>query len=63
MRRCPAAIAIAPDEKNPDHIWVGTDDGQVQLTTDAGGTWKNVTNAVNGLTKIAWCPQIVVSPH
>ena len=56
-------IAIAPDEKNPDHIWVGTDDGQVQLTTDAGGTWKNVTNAVNGLPKNAWIPQIVVSPH
>ena len=56
-------ISIAVDEKNADHIWVGTDDGQVQITTDAGGTWKNVTNALSGLPKNAWIPQIVVSPH
>jgi photosystem II stability/assembly factor-like uncharacterized protein len=29
-------------------IWVGTDDGQVQLTRDGGQTWENVTAAIKG---------------
>jgi photosystem II stability/assembly factor-like uncharacterized protein len=34
-------IALSPaDEKE---IWVGTDDGLIQLTRDGGKTWKNVT--------------------
>jgi photosystem II stability/assembly factor-like uncharacterized protein len=28
---------------DPKEIWVGTDDGLVQLTRDGGGTWKDVT--------------------
>jgi photosystem II stability/assembly factor-like uncharacterized protein len=35
--------AIAPSFKEPDTIWVGTDDGLIQLTRDGGKTWKNVT--------------------
>ncbi len=34
---------VAPSALTPARIWVGTDDGLVQLTTDAGATWKNVT--------------------
>ncbi len=30
-------------------IWVGTDDGQVQVTRDDGKTWDNVTKAIKGL--------------
>jgi photosystem II stability/assembly factor-like uncharacterized protein len=35
--------ALAPSFKEADTIWAGTDDGQIQLTRDAGKTWKNVT--------------------
>ena len=35
--------ALAPSFKEPDTIWAGTDDGLIQLTRDAGKTWKNVT--------------------
>jgi photosystem II stability/assembly factor-like uncharacterized protein len=35
--------AVAPSYKEPDTIWVGTDDGLIQITRDAGKTWKNVT--------------------
>jgi photosystem II stability/assembly factor-like uncharacterized protein len=35
--------AVAPSFKEADTIWAGTDDGLVQLTRDAGKTWKNVT--------------------
>jgi photosystem II stability/assembly factor-like uncharacterized protein len=34
---------IAPSRLASGVIWVGTDDGQVQLTTDGGARWQNVT--------------------
>src|SRR6516162_2644888 len=46
--------AIAESPKDPDVIWVGTDDGNVQLTRDGGKTWSNVTANVAGLPKFAW---------
>jgi photosystem II stability/assembly factor-like uncharacterized protein len=30
-------------------LWVGTDDGQVQLSRDGGRTWENVTSNIKGL--------------
>jgi len=36
-----AYVVESPHEKG--HIWVGTDDGLVQLTKDGGKTWNNVT--------------------
>ncbi len=35
--------AVAPSFKEAETIWAGTDDGLIQLTRDAGKTWKNVT--------------------
>jgi photosystem II stability/assembly factor-like uncharacterized protein len=35
--------AISESPKNGSVIWVGTDDGNVQVTKDGGKTWKNVT--------------------
>ena len=35
-------------------IWVGTDDGNLQLTRDAGGHWENVVGNVRGLPKNSW---------
>jgi ligand-binding sensor domain-containing protein len=35
--------AIAPSPMRAGEIWVGTDDGLVQLTKDEGKTWSNVT--------------------
>jgi photosystem II stability/assembly factor-like uncharacterized protein len=34
---------IAPSPKDGRVIWVGTDDGLIQVTRDAGKTWANVT--------------------
>lgn len=34
---------IAPSQLQGGRIWVGTDDGLVQLTTDSGAHWQNVT--------------------
>jgi photosystem II stability/assembly factor-like uncharacterized protein len=34
---------IAPSPLHAPTIWIGTDDGYLQLTTDDGKTWQNVT--------------------
>jgi photosystem II stability/assembly factor-like uncharacterized protein len=34
---------IAPSYQDAHTIWVGTDDGLIQITRDAGKTWANVT--------------------
>ena len=44
-------------------IWVGTDDGNLQVTKDGGNSWKNVSNAIPGFPKGAWIPQIHISNH
>jgi photosystem II stability/assembly factor-like uncharacterized protein len=50
--------AIAESPKNPNLIWVGTDDGNVQLTRDAGKTWTNVVGNIRGLPKNAWVSSV-----
>ncbi len=54
-------IAIAPSPVNPNVIWVGTDDGNVQVTRDGGKTWTNVVKNIQGLAPNAWIPNIEAS--
>ena len=35
--------AVAPSFKEAGTLWAGTDDGLIQITRDAGTSWKNVT--------------------
>jgi photosystem II stability/assembly factor-like uncharacterized protein len=35
--------AIAPSPRDPSEIWIGTDNGRVQLTRDGGAHWSDVT--------------------
>ena len=49
---------IAESPKNANLIWVGTDDGNVQLTRDAGKTWTNVVTNIRGLPKNAWVSSV-----
>jgi len=49
------SIAEAP--KNPQLVWVGTDDGNLQLTRDGGKTWTNTagnTGNLPGLPRGTW---------
>jgi photosystem II stability/assembly factor-like uncharacterized protein len=54
-------FAIAESPKSRDVIWVGTDDGNVQLTRDGGKSWANVVGAVPGLPKNAWVSSVEAS--
>jgi len=56
-------ISIAPSPKNKDLIWVGTDDGNVQLSRDGGKSWTEMSSKMKGLPKGSWIPQIVASSY
>ncbi|HKM90362.1 MAG TPA: hypothetical protein VJX29_07095, partial [Candidatus Acidoferrales bacterium] len=45
---------ISESPKNPNVIWVGTDDGNFQMTRDAGKTWTNVTKNLPGIPDATW---------
>ena len=38
-----AITALSPSPKSEAVIWAGTDDGNIQVTTNGGATWSNVT--------------------
>jgi len=44
-------------------IWVGTDDGNIQLTRDGGKSWTNVTGNLKGVPKAAWVSSVEASRH
>lgn len=56
-------ICIAPSQVDQNVIWVGTDDGYLQLTRDGGKSWTNLTPKITGSPAGAWIPQIEVSTY
>ncbi|MEJ7738489.1 MAG: hypothetical protein WKF97_13750 [Chitinophagaceae bacterium] len=56
-------ITVAPSYKEKGVIWVGTDDGNVQLTRDGGKSWTSFRGKIGGLPAGAWIPQIKTSKH
>ncbi|MBS1505372.1 MAG: hypothetical protein JSS79_01890 [Bacteroidetes bacterium] len=56
-------LTIAPSKKEKGLLWIGTDDGQVQLSRDGGKTWTNLTPKITGMPKGAWIPQITASSY
>ena len=53
--------SISESPKNGQVIWVGTDDGLVQITRDGGKTWNNVTGNVAGQEKDSWVSTVEAS--
>jgi photosystem II stability/assembly factor-like uncharacterized protein len=56
-------FTISESPKNASVIWVGTDDGNVQLTKNAGKAWTNLTANVTGLPANSWVSWIESSVH
>jgi len=54
-------IAESPVDENV--IWVGTDDGNVQVTKDGGKNWQNVVSNIKGLPSNTWTYHIEASVH
>jgi len=56
-------LSIAPSPLDANLIWVGTDDGNVQVTRDGGKTWTNVAPNMKGLAPAAWIATVEASWH
>ena len=52
---------ISESPKNHDLIWVGTDDGNLQLTRDGGKHWTNVISHVKGVPPAAIVSRVEAS--
>jgi photosystem II stability/assembly factor-like uncharacterized protein len=53
--------SISESPKNAQIIWVGTDDGNLQITRDGAKTWTNVVGNVPDLAKNSWVSTIEAS--
>ncbi|HEY9423012.1 MAG TPA: glycosyl hydrolase [Thermoanaerobaculia bacterium] len=56
-------FSISESPKNGKVIWVGTDDGNVQVTRDGGATWTNVAANVAGVPKGFWVSSVEAGRH
>ena len=54
-------LVIEPSPVEKDMLWVGTDDGKVQYTTNGGEEWTDVTKNIKGLPAGSWIVQIKAS--
>ena len=53
--------SISESPRNGQIIWVGTDDGNVQITRDGGKSWTNVVGNLPGLPKFSWVSWVEAS--
>lgn len=55
--------SISESPMNTEIVWVGTDDGNVQVTQDGGGSWTNVRANFEGVPDGTWVSHVEASPH
>src|SRR5438552_1697907 len=53
--------SISESPKDKSVIWVGTDDGNLQLTRDGGKSWNNLVGNVPSLPKNSWVSWVQAS--
>ena len=56
-------LCIELSKKEKDVLWIGTDDGNVQLTRDGGKTWTNFRGKIPSMPVGCWIPQIRTSRY
>jgi len=56
-------VAVAESPLQKDLLWVGSDDGLVHVTRDAGKTWRNVTPNMKGFPEWGTVTTIEPSHH
>jgi len=54
-------LTIAPSALSQDVVWVGTDDGRVQVTSAGGGQWYDVTAGIGQVPDSTWVAHIEAS--
>jgi photosystem II stability/assembly factor-like uncharacterized protein len=61
VQNYPCASTVAESPVRAGVLWVGTDDGNLQVTRDDGKTWTNVAGKVPGLKKGAYAGKVEAS--
>lgn len=56
-------LYIAESPLQQGVIWAGTDDGNVQLSMNGGGSWNNLKDRIKGIPDYAWVSKIHASEH
>jgi photosystem II stability/assembly factor-like uncharacterized protein len=56
-------VTISESPLKPGIIWVGTDDGNVQLTVDGGKHWTNVRANFKGIPEEIWVSRVEASHY
>lgn len=58
-------ITISESPRKAGVVWVGTDDGLVQVSLNDGHEWKNVSEAVAaaGVPQNTWCSRVLASRY
>ena len=51
-------LSIAPSPVQRGVIWVGTDDGRLHVTRDAGASWTSVEANLKGVPANTWIPHV-----
>lgn len=55
--------SISESPRSGKLIWVGTDDGNIQVTRDGGAHWSNVTAGLQGVGKAPWISWVEASRY
>jgi photosystem II stability/assembly factor-like uncharacterized protein len=61
VQEYPTITTFSESPLTPNVLWVGTDDGNIQVTRDAGKTWKNVAARVPAVPKGTYVSRVVAS--
>jgi len=56
-------MTISESPLDDNIVWAGTDDGNVQLTTDGGISWSNMKSSVPRIPEKIWVSRIEASHH
>src|SRR5260370_36051078 len=63
VQEYPTITTLSESPLTLNVLWVGTDDGNVQVTRDGGKTWKNVASKVPRVPKGTYVSIEVASKH
>jgi photosystem II stability/assembly factor-like uncharacterized protein len=59
----PTITTISESPLTENVLWVGTDEGNLQVSRDAGTNWKNVASRVPGVPKGTYVSRVVASKY
>jgi photosystem II stability/assembly factor-like uncharacterized protein len=63
VQEWPAITTVSESPANKNVLWVGTDDGNLQVTRDGGQNWKNVAALVKGVPKGTYVSRVTASRY